>query len=127
MAKHKYLIDSTILIDAFRGQKKAIAFLSNIDPIVISIVTQAELIEGARSRTELEKINRIIHTYPVLPITDASSKRAITLLKTYFLKHGILFDDALIAATALEHNLTLATTEKKHFSPIKGLILYSPY
>jgi predicted nucleic acid-binding protein len=37
------------------------------------------------------------------------------------LSHGLQLGDALIAATALEHNLPVLTANIKHFSPISGL------
>jgi predicted nucleic acid-binding protein len=37
------------------------------------------------------------------------------------LPHGLKLGDALIAATALEHNLPLLTSNTKHFTPIDGL------
>jgi predicted nucleic acid-binding protein len=35
--------------------------------------------------------------------------------------------DALIAATALGHNLRLATRNLQHFTPIEGLRIENPY
>jgi predicted nucleic acid-binding protein len=35
--------------------------------------------------------------------------------------------DALIAATALIHNLRLATRNLQHFTPIEGLQIEKPY
>lgn len=36
------------------------------------------------------------------------------------LSHGLQLGDALIAATALEHNLPPLTANTKHFTPIDG-------
>jgi predicted nucleic acid-binding protein len=43
------------------------------------------------------------------------------LIDTYALPHGLQLGDALIAATAFEHGLTILTANTKHFSPINGL------
>jgi hypothetical protein len=44
-----------------------------------------------------------------------------------FLSHGLLIPDALIAATALEFNLTLCTKNIRHFQMIPDLELFRPY
>jgi predicted nucleic acid-binding protein len=59
----------------------------------------------------------------VLPITEAISERAVQLIEDYFLSHSLKLADALIAATALERNLTLATANTKHYRVIQGLAL----
>jgi predicted nucleic acid-binding protein len=39
------------------------------------------------------------------------------------LSHGLQLGDALIAATGIEHQLTLLTANTKHFSVVDGLQL----
>jgi predicted nucleic acid-binding protein len=41
----------------------------------------------------------------------------------YTLSHGLRAGDAIIAATAAENNLTLVSSNTKHFKPIKELKL----
>jgi predicted nucleic acid-binding protein len=43
------------------------------------------------------------------------------LIGAYALIAGLQVADALIAATALEHDFTLLTANIKHFSPIEAL------
>ncbi len=45
------------------------------------------------------------------------------LIDTYFLSHGMQLGDALIAATALEHGITVLTANAKHFNAVEGLAL----
>jgi predicted nucleic acid-binding protein len=47
-------------------------------------------------------------------------------MKTYARSHGLRTFDSLIAATALEEGLTLATKNRKHFHMIGGLKLDVP-
>jgi predicted nucleic acid-binding protein len=47
----------------------------------------------------------------------------LRLMKLYAISHGLRIPDALIAATAMEENLTLVTANIKHFSFIKDLSL----
>ena len=49
------------------------------------------------------------------------SERAMQLIDAYALSHGVQLGDALIAATALKHGLTVFTANAKHFCAIDGL------
>ena len=57
----------------------------------------------------------------ILPIIADISSRAIELIDTYALSHGVQLGDALIAATAMEHGLTVITANAKHFRAIDDL------
>jgi predicted nucleic acid-binding protein len=56
-----------------------------------------------------------------LPITPATSQRAADLIDALALSHAMRLADALIGATALEHDLTLLTANVKHFAAVEGL------
>lgn len=56
-----------------------------------------------------------------LPITPAITDRAIELMQAFALSHGMRLGDALIAATAIEHGLTVLTGNVRHFSPVESL------
>jgi len=68
---------------------------------------------------------------PVLVDTDVliwhlrgypqATRRATELMETLSLSHGLQAADALIAATALDHQLILLTGNTKHFEPVSGL------
>jgi len=45
----------------------------------------------------------------------------MALIETHALSEGLRLADALIAATALEHQLTLLTGNIRHFNPIATL------
>jgi predicted nucleic acid-binding protein len=49
-----------------------------------------------------------------------------TFVDTYYLSHGMLIADALIAATAVTHGYRLLTRNRKHFEFLSGLELASP-
>jgi predicted nucleic acid-binding protein len=57
----------------------------------------------------------------VLPLTPAITRRATALMEDLTLSHGLQAADALIAATALEHQLRLLTGNTKHFAPVPGI------
>lgn len=56
-----------------------------------------------------------------LPITPAITERAIALMEGLALSHGMQMGDALIVATAIEHNLPVLTANVKHFGSVDGL------
>ncbi len=58
-----------------------------------------------------------------LPVTPAITLRAISLMESLTLSHGLGMGDALIAATALEHGLPLLTLNFKHFVAVEGLTI----
>lgn len=118
------LVDTTVFIDAFRKDIGAKKFLTQVfPPLFCSVITQAELIQGVRNNSEKKQINQLLLTIGVLPLTPQISDTMIGLIEEYVLSHGLQIPDALIAATAMEHNLTLATANVNHFAFIKGLKL----
>jgi predicted nucleic acid-binding protein len=57
----------------------------------------------------------------LLPVTQAITLRATELMESLTLSHGLQMGDALIAATALEHQLPVLTANVKHFGAVQGL------
>ena len=64
----------------------------------------------------------------LLPVSEAITQRAIELMESLTLSHGLQMGDALIAATALDHGLPVLTANVKHFGAIPGLAIeaFSP-
>jgi predicted nucleic acid-binding protein len=58
-----------------------------------------------------------------MPVSEAISNRATELVETHALGNGLMLADALIAATAIEHSLALASGNVKHFRIVPGLEL----
>jgi predicted nucleic acid-binding protein len=120
------VVDTDILIDVARGDSDAIDCLSRLEkdsPLAISAVTQMELIVGCRNKAELKDLERFLRRFQILKITHQISDRAIDLLQQYFLSHGLLIADALIAATALIHVQPFITKNQRDFRFIAGLNL----
>ncbi len=123
------IVDSDILINIARGDAEAINCvlqLEKISTLAISSVTQLELIVGCRNKTELRDLEKFLRRYQILKITDQISDLAVELLKQYFLSHGLLIADGLIAATALIHNQAFITKNQRDFRFIADLNLL-PY
>ncbi len=123
------IVDSDILINVARGDAEAINCLLSLEKtsvLAISSVTQMELTVGCRNKTELRNLEKFLSRYQILKITDQISDVAVDLLKQYFLSHGLLIADGLIAATALVHNEAFITKNQRDFRFIAGLNLL-PY
>ena len=122
-----YLVDTDILIDVSRNNEGAIDFLDQLDDSwSMSIITALDLIVGARNKKEVTQIDQLIAVYSAIPLTAEIGNSSYGLLRQFAKSHGLRVFDSLIAATAIEENLTLATKNKKHFQMIGNLKLEVP-
>ena len=108
----RLLADTDILIDHLRGARR-------LDPgpteISVSVVTRAELYAGRDADESV--VDRLLSTVQEIEVDRAIAERAGRLRRTA----GIPVPDALIAATALEHGLTLLTRNARHFQRVPEL------
>ncbi len=122
-----YLVDSDVLIDVYRGDVRAQEYIDALpEAWALSQVSALELIVGARNKEELARTDNFLSEYVVVPLQGSTGVRAYEFLKKYAKSHGLHVFDSLIAATAMEENLTLVTRNRKHFSMIDGLTLQVP-
>ncbi len=119
------LVDSDVLIWYLRGHEAAARFLDSLPQLRLSAVTYMELVQGCRNQQELERLKKDLsqRQAAILPVSETISERAMALMEFHFLGDGLLLGDALIAATVIEHALTLSSANSKHFRPIQGLVL----
>ena len=123
------IVDSDILINVARGDQEAIDCLTRIEKtsvLAVSIVTQLELIVGCRNKTELNDLEKFFRRFQILKFNDQISDLAVDLIKRYFLSHGLLIADGIIAATAIYYNEDFITKNQRDFRFITGLNLL-PY
>jgi len=129
-----YLLDTDWAIEAISGNVDVLNRLQMLagGQISISWVTVAELYEGAyRSNNpdaRLARIEQFMHRYPVVyPNTRVAMEFAA--LRVSLRRRGNLINDfdLVIAATALEYDLTLLTFNRRHFERIPDLRLYSTF
>jgi predicted nucleic acid-binding protein len=122
-----YLVDTNIMVDFTRGNAKAADYLDSLGGArLLSAITALELIGGARSQREANDLDILISAYKQIPPTEDVTRRAYYLMKIYAKAAGLQTLDSLIAATALEEGLTLATKNRKHFQMIGDLKLEVP-
>ena len=116
------LIDTDILIDYLRGHPSAVSFIEqNIDDLVVSAVSVAELYQGVREGHERTKLSRMISALTVLPLTQEIAETAGLFRRDYRDGIGCGLADCMIAATASEHHLALATLNDKHFRMLSSV------
>jgi predicted nucleic acid-binding protein len=91
--------------------------------MILSCITVAEIQQGARSKENLQQINKMLKQYIVVPIDYSISNIFATLFENYTLSHDCGIPDTLLAANALHYNLPLLTITQKHYKHIPNLIL----
>jgi hypothetical protein len=122
-----YLVDSDIMVDLTRESGAAADYLDGLaDVWSISTITCLELLAGARTQRETNDLDFVLSGYRAIPPNEDITRRAYYLMKTYARSHGLRTLDSLIAATALEEGLTLASRNRKHFQMIGDLKLEVP-
>jgi predicted nucleic acid-binding protein len=119
------LVDTDVFVWYLRGNTRAAAFLVKCQPICFSAVTYMELVQGMRDRRELQILRKAVRAqeWRLLPVDAAVSNRAVIYVEKHFLSGALRLADALIAATAVEHGLALATANTKHYRAIDELTL----
>jgi predicted nucleic acid-binding protein len=120
------LIDTNIFIEIYRDNISIVSIVDNLQNIAVCDVVRAELFYGARNKHELQEISTDLEELPILYLSPQISEMAVNLVKTYCLSHKLEFADALIAATAIFHNVELFTLNRKDFAYIPNLKLYEP-
>lgn len=123
-----HLLDTDCIINHLRGKKEIIPTADQA--FAMSIVTLGELLYGAQRSSNPKKTQEIISIFQsdyhvsIINVTEPIIVRYASI-KAALSKLGALIEDfdLLIAATALEHKLTLVTGNKKHFSRVPGLSL----
>lgn len=117
------LVDTDVLIWHLRGYAQAAQALDRLPQLTLSAMSHLELLQGMRNKAEMTAVQQMFtkRHASILPLTPAITQRATELMTSLSLSHGLQAGDALIAATALEHQLRLFTGNTKHFAPIEGL------
>jgi predicted nucleic acid-binding protein len=116
-----YLIDTNSISD-YLGGKMPMAGLDFMDEIIdnsptISVINRIELL--GQNRPELAKFKIVVERCFVFELTEEIILKTIALRKS----RSIKVPDAIIAATALVHDLTLITHNTSDFQNIPSLKL----
>ena len=76
----------------------------------------------------IDPVGELVRVFQVvvessIALDESISSRAVAYVEKHFLSHALRLADALIAATAVSHDLTLATGNLKHYRVIDELTL----
>lgn len=117
------LLDSVILIDHLNGVAEGADLLRRLrDTAVISVITRAEVLAGARPE-EAPVVARLLDGFPTLALDAPLADRAAALRH----EHGWKLPDAIQAAFALRDGLWLATRDTRDFPPSRHGFVWVPY
>jgi len=119
----KVILDTNILIEILKNNKATIIEVEKFDIHYISEVTKMELFYGALNKVELEKLNKFVSLFEVIPIDNNISNMASDLIYKYAKSHNLNIPDALIASTSLKSNILLFTYNLKDFKYINNIDL----
>lgn len=120
------LADTGVWIDFFRGGEGAGAHLGALiasTPVWVCGVVIYELLQGVRFPGEKDKIRNALAGLPYVEMSPSVWERAAGISAD--LKKGGLtlpLSDIIIAASALEHDLSIFTLDK-HFEQVPGVKL----
>ena len=121
----EYLLDNNVLTQVLKGNRTATNYVANLD-FGICATIYIEALQGSISNAQKQTIKRVLDNVPLLRITPQISRRAINLIDAYSNSHGLLLADALIAATALENDLTVLTYNVNDFQFVQNLKWQKP-
>lgn len=128
-----YLIDSDWVAEYLKGRERARRVLTSIarDGLTISIITYGEILEGVifgrDAKAQMIGFTQFLRFVRVHTLTRRTMHHFARIRGD--LRHsGLSIGDAdvLIAATAIERNLTLLTLNHRHFERIPTLRLFPP-
>lgn len=119
----KRLLDSVIVIDHLNGVQAATRFLAEEGgDCALSVITRAEVLAGFEE-SHAELALDLLNQFPTLPITTPIADLAAALRRASRWK----LPDALQAAVALHHGLTLVTRNTRDFQSGDALDVLVPY
>ncbi len=128
----KYLIDTDWTIHYLNGKQSIVDQLVSLrkEGLAISVTSLAEVYEGVYysldPKTSQEGLSDFLKLVSILPDSDEIAK-IFSKVRGELRKKGELIDnfDLMIASTALFHNLTILTNNRKHFERVVDLKIIS--
>lgn len=125
MAHERVLVDTSILIDYYRKTDKSksawVTLVRQGYEFAISVISKYEIYSGAME-SQLAFWDIILQTVTIIPFDEVCVDTAVVINSNLKRKSKqIDLADLFIAATAVTHNLPLATLNRKHFDRIEEL------
>ena len=128
MTPRRYLLDTNILSELVRHPQGSIVnriTTAGEETVCTSIIVAAELRYGAAKsdfRKLADRVDLILSAIEILPL-ETPADREYGKLRHYLAREGMPIgpNDMLIAAQALEADLTVVTANVREFSRVPGL------
>jgi tRNA(fMet)-specific endonuclease VapC len=125
MTGSKILLDTNIVIEIFKGNRTIADKLHKLPGFFLPAIVLGELYIGinrvANRTKHLKELNSFLQLCTVLPVDKTTAKKYGELIAALYKKGKPLpTNDVWIAATAIQHKLTLITRDD-HFEEIDKL------
>ena len=128
----RYLVDTDWTIDYLNGIGRVVQSLNNflLEGVGISIISLAEIYEGMLGTISPEEyeqqLNAFLASVEVLSLDDGICRTFAVERRRLRAAGNIISDfDLLIGSTALRHDLTLLTNNRRHFERVQDLNIIS--
>jgi predicted nucleic acid-binding protein len=122
------IVHTDVCAELAYGVEDAVQFFeSPAVEVRLATATYLALLGAAQDAGQQRRIRRFVQPYAVLSLGPMASSRSVELMLTHALNDGLLPLDALIAATALAHEIPLVARDPGPFRNITGLEVVRPY
>ncbi|HRQ41717.1 MAG TPA: type II toxin-antitoxin system VapC family toxin [Chloroflexota bacterium] len=123
----RYLLDTGIVLRHLRGNRRVVNLLRQLgrtERLSISVITRLEVYAGMHEneRQTTQKLLSRFLTYNLDATIADRSGEFVRQMRSR--EQALSMPDAIIAATAVQHHLTLITLNQKDFAGTPGLSLY---
>ena len=128
----RYLVDTDWVIDYQHRISRTVQLLDSFlsDGVGMSVVSLAELYEGHLALPDTQAQDRELQSFlasiTVVPVDDAVCRLFARERRRLRIAGNLIGDlDILIGCTAIRHDLTLLTNNRRHFERLSGLNIIS--
>lgn len=126
MENRRVIVDTTILIDFLRKQKKEKSRLWKLreeyQNLKISSISVFELFAGATDEQKIEDVRKLLKWFDILEFNEEIAEESGEIFKKMKKENKLIeYRDLFIGTTAVFYDLTIATLNVKHFEHIPNL------
>ena len=126
-----YLLDSNILIALLANDEETEVLLDRLagSGVGISVISYMEVSQGFHQKRHEPRavFESLVESFALLPVDQATAERCAQIRAHLALRQRSVRPrslDLLIAATAIEHDLTLVTRNITDYADVPGLRIY---
>ncbi len=127
-----FLIETSVIIDYLRGKDQTVSLIDSLEGnLASSYICLAELYEGLHRitsrKTQEDAVRAFFVSLDDIYGVNLEIAQEFGKLRADLKQKGTIIEDLdlLIAATCMVYDLILVTDNKKHFSHVPGLLIYT--